>query len=94
MFDPMTPAMIFEECGEDKTTYEVYLLNPGNIMQGFGGTRQGLLVRKTASLILRCKIHGSVTDVEYDLRDENAWKTIQWANENCARRMMGVGSPR
>lgn len=93
MFDKMIPVMTFKECGEDKIEYQVYLLNPGEVFAGFGGTRSGLLVRKTASLIIRCLACGSSTDVEYDIRDPNAWRTIRWATENCLYRAMGEGKP-
>jgi len=54
----------------------VYLLNPGDNFARFGGSSAGLTVRKTASLIVSDVQHGSRSDAEYDLTDEQAWVNI------------------
>lgn len=56
---------------------EVYILNPGDYFEGFGGSRHGLVVRKTASLIIRTKHQDwGFRDVEYNVNDKEAWKAI------------------
>lgn len=58
-------------------TVEVYLLNPGDYFEGFGGSRHGLVVRKTASLIIRTKHQAwGFRDVEYNVNDKEAWKAV------------------
>lgn len=66
----------FRLSGTPDTQIEVYLLNPGNHFDRFGGSRQGLVVRKTASLIVRTHSMG-LRDVEYDLGDEVMWGYIR-----------------
>lgn len=56
---------------------EVYLLNPGDTFAGFGGSRHGLTVRKTASLIVRDVGPHGCRDVEYNLNDADAWRAIR-----------------
>lgn len=60
-----------------------YLLNPGEVFAGFGGSSRGLLVRKTASLITRRvdADSGTVSDSERNLRDALAWR---WYTDLCA----------
>jgi hypothetical protein len=69
------PIMILKS---ENTTFEIYLLNPGCTFQGFGGSKQGLTVRKTASLIIRRYDHesGSMEDSEYDIDDHGIWSSI------------------
>ena len=69
------PIMILKS---ENTTFEIYLLNPGSTFQGFGGSKQGLTVRKTASLIIRryCHESGSMEDSEYDIDDHGIWSSI------------------
>ena len=56
---------------------EVHLLQPGQTFPGFGGSRQGLTVRKTASVITRSKdVHG-IRDVEWDATDADLWGWVQ-----------------
>jgi hypothetical protein len=58
------------------TTIRVYLLNPGEVFQGFGGSRHGLQVNKTASLIVS-EVDHERRDVEYDLRGKDGtWEKI------------------
>lgn len=57
-------------------TFEIYLLNPGNCFAGFGGSSAGLLVRKTASLIVRNTAGGMCNDTEYSVNDKRIWNAI------------------
>lgn len=58
-------------------TIEVYILNPGDWFEGFGGSRHGLVVQVTASLIIRTKHEAwGFKDVEYNVNDKQAWKSI------------------
>lgn len=66
----------FERGEKEKQTMSVYLLNPGDLFAGFGGSRHGLLVRKTASLVVRVEGIGGVHDTEYDIHDKRAWAMI------------------
>ena len=54
----------------------IYLLNPGQLFPGFGGSRSGLLVGKTASLIMRQTAAWGCRDTEYDIADPKAWGFI------------------
>lgn len=58
------------------TQIDVYLLNPGEVFPGFGGSRSGLLVRKTASLIVRQTSPGGLYDTEYSIHDQQAWARL------------------
>lgn len=60
------------------TSYEIHLLNPKEHMAGFGGSRSGLVVGKTASIVLRTrqKKGGMVKDMELDITDKNFWSLI------------------
>lgn len=65
-------------------TYEVHMLNPKEHMEGFGGSKSGLVVGKTASLVLRQRqtSAGSLTDTEYDIHDAKVWEAIgKWIND-------------
>jgi hypothetical protein len=62
--------------GNDRERAEVYLLNPGDAFQGFGGSRQAHVVRKTASLIVRAVSPWGMKDTEYNLADKRQWETI------------------
>lgn len=55
---------------------EVHVLNPRESMPGFGGSRSGLLVGKTASIVTRTIQNGMQTDVERDIHDTFFWKYI------------------
>lgn len=66
-------------------TYEIHMLNPHEHMEGFGGSKSGLVVGTTASLVLRQrqKSVGSVTDTEYDIYDPRVWRAIgKWINDS------------
>lgn len=56
---------------------EVHILNPGDCFDGFGGSSRGLVVRKTASLIVR-EVGPSfgLNDTEYNVNDKKAWARI------------------
>jgi hypothetical protein len=61
----------------DNVTSEVHALNPGGCFHGFGGSRNGLVVRKTASLIIRKRgADGVVEDLELDIHDADFWAWI------------------
>jgi hypothetical protein len=62
--------------------YELYMLNPGEHFSGFGGSRTGLTVGKTASSIVRRISPMGTYDTELDIFDNNVWQTIaNWINE-------------
>jgi hypothetical protein len=54
----------------------IYLLNPGDCFQGFGGSSSGLVVRKTASLIVRDVDNWGCEDTEYDINKADVWGRI------------------
>lgn len=66
---------------EEKTRRRIYLLNPGETFQSFGGSRHGLTVRGGASLIISTNQGGSRCDMEYSLRGgeshPDVWEYIQ-----------------
>jgi hypothetical protein len=58
---------------------EIHLLNPGENFPGFGGSRHGLTVRKTASLITRTRHTGPdgfTDDIELDIHEPGVWKWL------------------
>lgn len=66
-------------------TTEIHMLNPGETFERFGGSSQGLTVRKTASIITRSRsTGGGVEDVERDITQPAFWKWI-------AERINGTG---
>jgi hypothetical protein len=70
-----TPIMIIKS---ESTTFEVYILNEGEVFKGFGGSKRGLLVQRGASLIIRRYDHesGSMEDGEHDVNDPGIWKSL------------------
>lgn len=60
--------------GENHST-EIHMLNPGEVFDGFGGSRHGLAVKKTASLITRVR-EGMLQDTERDITDKHVWEFI------------------
>ena len=60
-----------------KSRKQIHLLNAGQHFRRFGGSSHGLLVRKTASLIVReiDEAYG-ITDTEYDVNDKAVWDSI------------------
>jgi hypothetical protein len=63
--------------GEGSMRTRVYLLNPGDVFAYFGGSRHGLCVKKTASLILSQSSPAmGRRDTEYDLTNADAWDCI------------------
>lgn len=59
-----------------ETRTRVYILNPGDWFQGFGGSRHGLKVRKTASLIVRSEGIGGLIDTEHEVNDQQIWSRL------------------
>lgn len=56
--------------------YKVYILQPGEHFDRFGGSSSGLLVHKTPSLIVSEISNMGRRDTEYDVHDRNAWQRI------------------
>lgn len=71
-------VLSFDVAVEGGGTYRtrVYLLNPGDHFQGFGGSRHALIVKKTASLITRTTGPWGLRDLESDLACPSAWGAI------------------
>lgn len=76
----------------ERCRIRVYLLNPGECYAGFGGSRSGLVVRKTASLVVSTLQCGSLREVEYDLRGMPEGDTWAWL-KRCILREAGVKLP-
>lgn len=68
------PVLVLK--GADGFVKEIYLLNPGEWFPGFGGSSRGLVVRKTASLIVRDKGPWGTRDHELNLADPDEWAFI------------------
>jgi hypothetical protein len=60
--------------GQDIT--EIHMLNPGEHYPDFGGSRSGLVVGKTASLVLSRRGIMGIHDTELDIYDKNVWAWI------------------
>ena len=62
--------------GRKLATYEFRILIVGERFPGFGGSRHDLLVRKTASLVVRHYDHtsGTLKDTEYNIGNAGIWK--------------------
>lgn len=54
---------------------EIHMLNPREMFPRFGGSRSGLLVGKTASMITRQIQHGW-SDTERDIHDPFVWDLL------------------
>ena len=77
--DPNEKFLIadFKVPGEDgEFRRRVYLLNPGDHFDRFGGSSSGLLVRKTASLITRDDGPWGRNDYETDIHSKATWAAI------------------
>ena len=61
--------------------YEVHMLNPGESFAGFGGSRHALLVKKTASCVIRERSSMGLRDTEYGITSRHLW---QWIETLCA----------
>ena len=76
MPNPNDQYKIFEfETSHERVS--VYVLKPGQNFERFGGSRHGLTVVKTPSLIIRThslRGHGT-QDVEHDVHNINVWRT-------------------
>ena len=70
---------VFSEPGETdrKYRYQVYLLPARAFFEGFGGSRSGLLVGDTPSMVVRTyEPHGTRRDVEYNLAAKGVWQFL------------------
>lgn len=70
------PVLTITSTETQKVVAEVYLLNPGEFFEGFGGSRHPLPIRKTASLITRSIQGGCISDTEYDITSGTPWAWI------------------
>jgi hypothetical protein len=52
------------------------MLNPGDHFKSFGGSSRDLVPKKTASLVIRERIFGTISDVEYDIHDKRVWEWL------------------
>lgn len=61
-----------------RASYEIHMLNKGEVFPGFGGSSKGLIAIKTASMVLRQNLEngGMRTDIEFDIHDSNAWAML------------------
>lgn len=73
---PAMPAPVLTIKKDGKAVSSVYILKPGAHFPGFGGSRHGLTVGKTPSLITRTRAGGGISDVEYDVHDPSVWAWI------------------
>lgn len=80
------PVLTIKSNETGKTVTEVYLLNPGESFEGFGGSRHALPIKKTASLIIRSTQGGCVSDFEHDVTDGTTWAWLA--------RLINEGGPR
>jgi hypothetical protein len=67
----------------ENTTIRVYLLNPGEAFERFGGLQRSLPVTKTASLIVSTSDHRGRKDMEYDLRGQSGDDMWGWIFDIC-----------
>lgn len=59
------------------TSFDVYILNPGEVFQNFGYSGYDQTVRTTASVFVRETIDGEFyQDVEHDIHSESIWSLI------------------
>lgn len=73
------------------TSYELHMLNPRETFPGFGGSRAGLLVGKTASLVSRMHTPNTTSDTEHDIHDPVVWEAIgRWINQGTAMAALKV----
>ena len=61
---------------ENGEVTEIHMLNPGEHFPGFGGSRSGLVVGKTASMVIRRITQMGIRDSELDIHDLDAWTII------------------
>lgn len=63
----------------ENSTTEVHLLNPGNHFPGFGGSKRGLVVGDSPSMVIRryCHESGSMEDIEDYIDSEVSWGKIK-----------------
>lgn len=79
--DPLAKFLVmsfdYKEDGTNLRT-RIYLLPPRASFPGFGGSRSGLLVGNTPSMVMRQTAAWGSRDVEYELADPAAWGYINW----------------
>lgn len=75
MTDANSQYEIVSWAGRD-AKYSVYVLKPGQCFERFGGSRAGLVVRETPSLIVSRSGRDGVTHTEYDVHDIKVWRNI------------------
>ncbi len=67
----------YQDGGATRTyRYQVYLLPAGAMFEGFGGSRSGLLVGRTPSLVVRELHPTGQRDTEYDLAAKGVWQFL------------------
>jgi hypothetical protein len=67
--------------GSNTTT--VYMVNPGDVFHGFGGSRHALSPKKTASMIVRSLGPMGLNDCEYDINDKAVWQSLMKVARAC-----------
>ena len=60
----------------EETRIRAYVLKPGQHFERFGGSRHGLVVNKTPSLIVRRSGRWGTEDSEYDVHDVGVWQKL------------------
>jgi hypothetical protein len=60
----------------DGTSVEVHMLNPGDSIPHFGGSKHSLVAHKTASIVTRTQTSMSREDYERDVYDPDFWRWI------------------
>ena len=72
---------------DTKTRWHIHMLNPGEIFPRFGGSSAGLLVRKTASMIVQRRSPFDCTDTEYSIYDPKIW---EWMTKGIAMGKLAI----
>lgn len=70
----------------DNERVQVYILKPGDTFERFGGSRHGLTVSTTPSLIVSITSAGGKRDLEYNLHAVDIWRSIMTAHANAKTR--------
>jgi hypothetical protein len=58
------------------TKYEIHMMKPKEFFPGFGGSSRGLVIGKTASIIVREMSVWGCKDTEHDIDDPWLWGWI------------------
>lgn len=72
---------------DNELTYEIHMLNPGDVFEGFGGSKHPLVIgrdfatgdrlkKQTASMVVRERGPMGLKDNEYDIHDLRIWRWI------------------